>query len=231
MDVWLDVARGPLFALTFLIMILGLARHVVVQLHMLLGKGPRLRQVRWRTVVGDSLGWLVPLRHFSRGTVLLSAISVLFHVGVVLVPPLLAEHMVLWERLTGLGLPALAAPAAEFLTILVLACGLGLLAYRLLVPRARALSSVGDYVLLVVVLLPFVTGYLAAHPAVNPLPWTTAMLLHVLSADALFVAVPFTKLAHVVLLPFDRLSAVHWQLQPGSGELVANALYGEEVKV
>jgi nitrate reductase gamma subunit len=231
MDAWLELARGPLFALTFLIMILGLARHVVVQLHMLLGKGLRLRQVRWRTVLGDSLGWLVPLRHLSRGTVVLSLISVLFHLSVVLVPPLLADHIVLWERLTGLALPALTAPVAEVLTVLGIACGLGLLAYRLVVPRARALSSPGDYLLLVVVLLPLVTGYLAAHPGVNPLPWTTMMLLHVLSAEALFVAVPFTKLAHVVLVPFDRLSAVHWQLQPGSGELVATALYGKEVKV
>ena len=33
------------------------------------------------------------------------------------------------------------------------------------------------------------------------------MLIHVLSAELLFVVVPFTKLAHVVLFPFDRLSA------------------------
>ena len=57
------------------------------------------------------------------------------------------------------------------------------------------------------------------------------MLFHVLSAEALFLAIPFTKLAHVVLFPFDRLSQVHWQLRAGAGEKVAMALYGEEAKV
>jgi hypothetical protein len=82
-----------------------------------------------------------------------------------------------------------------------------------------------DYLLLLLILVPFVSGYLASHPGVNPFRWDVTMLLHILSAELLFVAVPFTKLAHVVLFPFDRLSAVHWQLQPGAGEKVAAALY------
>jgi hypothetical protein len=35
----------------------------------------------------------------------------------------------------------------------------------------------------------------------------------------------------VVLFFFDRISAVHWQLRPGAGDRVAEALYGEEVKI
>ena len=80
-------------------------------------------------------------------------------------------------------------------------------------------------------LVPFLSGFLAAHPTVNPLPWSWMMLLHILSAELLLVAVPFTKLAHVVLFPFDRLSEVHWQLRPGAGDRVAAAIYGEEAHV
>jgi hypothetical protein len=57
------------------------------------------------------------------------------------------------------------------------------------------------------------------------------MLTHLLSAELLFVLVPFTKLAHVVLFFFDRISAVHWQLRPGAGDKIAEALYGEEVRI
>ena len=57
------------------------------------------------------------------------------------------------------------------------------------------------------------------------------MLTHLLSAELLFVLVPFTKLAHVVLFFFDRISQVHWQLRPGAGNRVARALFGEEAKV
>jgi hypothetical protein len=35
----------------------------------------------------------------------------------------------------------------------------------------------------------------------------------------------------VVLFFFDRISGVHWQLRPGAGDKVAEALYGEEVKI
>ena len=52
-----------------------------------------------------------------------------------------------------------------------------------------------------------------------------------LGAELLFMLVPFTKLAHVVLVAFDRISAVHWQLRPGAGARVAEALFGKEAKV
>ena len=57
------------------------------------------------------------------------------------------------------------------------------------------------------------------------------MLIHILSAEPLMIVAPFTKLSHIVLFAFDRLSAVHWQLRPGAGEEVAEALFGEEARV
>ena len=85
--------------------------------------------------------------------------------------------------------------------------------------------------LLVLLILPFLSGYLASHPGVNPFPWQAMMLTHLLSAELLFVVVPFTKLAHVVLFFFDRISPVHWQLRPGAGDKIAEALFGDEVKI
>lgn len=227
----LDFARGPLFALTFLIMIVGLARHVVVQFSMLVAKRERLARIGWRSILRDALTWTVPVRHMVRGTVVLTAASFLFHIGVILVPLLLAEHIAQWERLLGVRLPALTAGVADLLTLLAIAAGLVLVSVRLLVPGVRALTHAGDFAVLALVLTPLVSGYLAAHPAHNPLPWTAMMLVHVLSAEALFVAVPFTKLSHVVMFFFDRFSQIHWHLRPGAGELVAHALYGEEAHV
>lgn len=231
MDQWLEFARGPLFALTFLIMVLGLARHVLIQVHLLVSKGNMLRRVTWRRVLGDSLTWVLPLKHLKRGTVLLTLASVVFHIGAILVPLFLADHVVLWESFLGVGLPKLSVPLADALTLVTAGLIVVLLSYRLLITRSRDLSRLSDYIILVMVLLPFVTGYMASHPEVNPLPWQSMMLIHVLSAEALFVAIPSTKLAHVVLFPFDRLSQVHWQLRAGAGERVAAALFGEEAKV
>mgnify|MGYP003935734791 FL=1 len=232
MDAWIEFAKGPLFAVTFLIMILGLGRQVVLQFYFLsVKKGRRLRGVAWRKIARETLSWAIPVRHMESGTGLFTAASFLMHIGIILVPLFLLDHIVLWESFLGIDLPALSPGAADVLALLTIGCGLLLLALRTFRARHRMVSRPMDYVLLLMVVLPFVSGYLASHPAVNPFPWNVMMLTHLLSAELLFVAVPFTKLAHVVLFFFDRISAVHWQLRPGAGDKIAEALYGEEVKI
>jgi nitrate reductase gamma subunit len=232
MDYWLELARGPLFAVALLVFILGMFRHVLIQVHALVfDKGRRLKQVTWRRVALDSLSWAVPLRHMVRGTIFISAVSFLFHVGAVLVPVFYTGHVVLWEEWLGIGLPALGKGVADALTLTTIGCCVLLLGYRAVIRRARDLSRPTDYVVLIMVLLPFLSGYFAAHPAVNPLPWSGMLLIHILSAELLLIAAPFTKLSHIVLFAFDRLSLVHWQLRPGAGKKVAEALFGEEARV
>jgi nitrate reductase gamma subunit len=231
MDGWLAVATGPLFAFTFLVMLLGLARHVLLQVWLVATKTATLRRLRWRQAVTDTLGWVVPVRHLVPGTLILSLTSILFHAGVIIVPIFLAGHVALWEELLGVDLPSIGHGLADVLTILTIGCLAVLFGYRLFIPRSRALSRTSDYLILILIALPFVSGYLAAHPGVNPLPWRSMMLIHVLGAEALFLAVPFTKLAHVVLVFFDRLSLIHWQLRPGAGGRVAEALCGKEARV
>jgi nitrate reductase gamma subunit len=231
MDGWLAFAKGPLFTLTFLFMLMGLARHVLLQAQLLATKGKTLRRVRWRMVFMDTLGWVLPYEHLVRGTLLLTAVSILFHVGVLVVPLFLGGHVALWEEFLGLQLPSIGAEVADFLTLSTIVCLLVLFSYRLLIPRARELSRPTDYSILVVVLTPFLTGFLTSHPAWSPLPWNTMLLVHILSAEVLFVSIPFSKLSHMVLFPFDRLSQVHWQLRPGAGDRIAAALYGDEARV
>lgn len=232
MEAWIDFAKGPLFSIAFMTMLLGLGRHFLLQSHAIIArKRGRLLLVPWKRVAAESLGWAVPVRHLIRGTIVISAASFLFHVGAILVPLFLADHVRMWEAFLGVSLPSLDRDFADVLTLLTLGCVVVLLFYRIVIRRSRELSRPSDYVLLVLILLPFLSGYMAAHPGVNPLPWQIMMLIHVLSADLLIFIVPFTKLAHMVLFPFDRLSAVHWQLRPGAGDRVAEALYGKEARV
>ena len=102
-----------------------------------------------------------------------------------------------------------------------------LFVFRCVSRVARQLSTRGDYLILIAIVLPFVSGFLAAHPASSPLAYKTMMLIHVLSAELVFVLLPTTKLAHVVLFPFDRISTdIYWRLVPGAGDRVAEALRG-----
>lgn len=231
MEAWLDFAKGPLFVVAFLAMILGLGRHVLLQVHALVVKRQRLGLVPWKRVAMETLSWAFPVRHLIRGTVVISSASFLFHVGAIIGPLLLADHVRMWQALLGVQLPSISKNLADILTLLTLGCLVVLISYRILIRQSRDLSRPSDYALLVNILLVFLSGYLAGHPNLNPLPWQATMLIHVLSADLLIFLVPFTKLSHMVLFPFDRLSAVHWQLRPGAGARVAEALYGKEARV
>ncbi len=212
MDEWIEFAKGPLFAITFLVMVLGLGRQVVLQFYFLsVKKGRRLRGVAWNKIARETLSWAIPVRHMEPGNGVFSASSFLMHVGIILVPLFLLDHIVIWEGLLGFSIPGLDTGLADILALLTIGCGFVLLGLRTFRARNRMVSRPMDYVLLILLLIPFVSGFLASHPSVNPFPWKIMMLTHLLSAEALFVAVPFTKLAHVVLFFFDRISAVHWQ--------------------
>jgi hypothetical protein len=64
-----------------------------------------------------------------------------------------------------------------------------------------------------------------AHPAINPLPFPLMYLIHLVSAGLLLILIPFTKLAHIGLFPFSRLSwELGWHFVPGAGERVRIAL-------
>lgn len=198
---------------------------------MIIQKGRRLRNAPWKKIVSDARSWVIPIRHLIPGTRFFSIVSYLFHIGILAVPLLLADHIVLWEKLLGIGLPEIGRTVADVLTLFTILCVVLLFGCRLFIPRLRSMSMVMDYILLVAIAVPFASGYLASHPNVNPFPWNVMMLTHLLSAEALFLMVPFTKLSHIVLFFFDRISQLHWQLRPGAGDKVAEALYGEEARV
>jgi nitrate reductase gamma subunit len=233
MEPWITFAKRPLFAFAFLVMILGLARLVTIQVYSLAErKRGRLHNVPWRKMLAETARWALPVQHLIPGSRIFSTLSYVAHIGILLVPIFLADHVVLWERFFGVHLPKIGHGVADPLTLVTIACLLGLLGFRTLSWRLRALSQRSDFVLLVAVLLPFTTGYMAMHPRYNPLSWDAMMLTHLLSGELLLVLIPFTKLAHVVLFFFDRVSSgLHWKLRPGAGDKVAEALFGKEARV
>lgn len=228
----IEFAKGPLFALTFGIMILGLLRLVIIQIYLIaVGKGRRIQKAPWRRILGETITWAFPFRHLIKGTIIFSSASFISHIGLIIVPLFLVDHIVLWENLLGVRLVTIGQGLADSLTLITLFCLGTLLAYRIFNGRHRAVSQPIDYGLLVAIMVPFATGFLASHPHLNPFRWDVVMLVHLLSSEFLFVLVPFTKLAHVVLFAFDRISEIHWQLRPGAGDKVAAALFGSEAKI
>ena len=63
----------------------------------------------------------------------------------------------------------------------------------------RALTKFDDWVVLVLSVLPLITGYVAVN-RVFGVDATLWMGIHILSAELLMIAFPFTKLMHAVTL-------------------------------
>jgi nitrate reductase gamma subunit len=141
------------------------------------------------------------------------------------VPLFLAGHLTLWEDAVGLALPAIPYRLADVLTLVAVATGLGLILQRVGSRDARGLSRVSDYLLILLILTPFVTGYLVGHPEANPFPFAPVFLVHILSADLVLLAVPLTKISHCVLMPaMQYVAEIGWHLPKDAGHKVGEEL-------
>ena len=231
---WLEWARGPAFRFAMLFLALGLARILVLQLvavrRILRQAGNR--QIPTKAVLRDTVQWLLPNARVPHGKRLLALVSVAFHVAVVVTPLFLAGHIVLWKRGLGIGWPALDQQVADILTWVGLAAALVLLAVRVFSRAARELSRPQDYLLLLLIGVIFGSGHLIVRPELNPFAYESTMLVHVLAGDLVLALMPFTKLSHAVLFPFERMSSeVYWRFPAGAGDQVADALHGKEPAV
>jgi nitrate reductase gamma subunit len=207
-------------------MVLGLARHVVVTVsevrRMLRQAGDK--DVAYRRVLLATVKWLFPVTRF-RQRVLYSVTTLTFHVAVIVVPIFLAGHIALVQAGIGVSWPGIPHEAADVLTIIAVVTALLLIAQRVLARDSRSLSRFQDYALPIAVAAPFVSGFLVVHTAWNPFPFDATLLVHVLTADALLVLIPVTKLSHIVLLPAAQLvSELAWHFPPDAGERVGMQL-------
>ncbi len=228
---FLEFAQGPLFAGCFTVMVLGLLRTVVITVWgtAMAFKNTGDNNIPFKSLIKETLGWLVPLRHISSTRAFFSIVSFIFHIGTIIVPVFLLDHILLWRHI-GLSWPGLSKLPADILTLLSIGTGLILLWNRIFHRDTRFLSTGIDYVLLISLLVIFMTGYIASRPW-SPVPHETSMLIHVLSGNLILVLIPFTKLAQCMLYPLQRFaSSIAWHFPARAGEDINKTLYGEETR-
>ncbi len=147
--------------------------------------------------------WIIPWASASmRLAPVFTFIAFVFHLLLLAVPIFLSAHNILWDEAFGVRLWSLPDGLADAMTLVVLGAGIYLFGRRIKRPEVRILTEAGDYFLLLLTLLPFISGFLAFHQWG---PYKALILLHILSGEALLVLIPFTKLGHMVLFFFTRM--------------------------
>jgi nitrate reductase gamma subunit len=230
----IEFARGPLFRFTFILMLLGLARlflltiYGAIRAYMHAGD----KRLLWPVIRQRTLWTFLPFTRLYRTRAGYSILSVVFHIGLILVPIFLFAHIHLWQRGLGVSWPALPPVVADVLTIVTIVAALGLLALRVSSQLSRTLSRVQDYGWLLLLVAPFLSGFLASHPAWCPVDYHVMLLIHILSAELIFVLIPFSKIAHCVLLPLSQVvSDLGWRFPASAGKDVCRALNKESTPV
>jgi nitrate reductase gamma subunit len=150
-----------------------------------------------------SLGaWLIPF--FPQSTRLhpiYYGASYIFHILLFVLPLFLVSHIVLINEAFQVSWPALNDSVADWLTLLVIVFLIFFAIRRQMVPEVKYLSTVNDYLLLLVVLLPFLTGFMAYHHLFDYRWMVTA---HVLSGELMLILIPFSRFSHMLAAPLTR---------------------------
>jgi hypothetical protein len=230
MPTWLEIAKGPIFRITLVVLVLGLARLVILSVWGMMAAIRRAgdRSVPYTQIIKETLSWLFPIHRLHRTRPVFSYASFVLHLGIIFAGLFLSNHIAILRANTGITWPAIYRPILDGLALVAIVAGSYLLLYRIYVRGSRSLSKALDYILLWLILNIFVSGYVAGR-VWNPIPYDTLMLFHTLNGVVLLLLIPFTKIAHCVLYPLIRLgSEIAWHLTPQGGSDVVKTLYGPE---
>jgi len=146
--------------------------------------------------------WIVPFASTNmRKRPVMTIITFAFHICLVLTPILLLSHNLLWRQSWKISWWTFSERTTDIMTVIVIIACLFFLIRRLLLPEVRFVTFASDYALLAIALAPFLTGFLAYH---QWLPYKTILMLHILCGEIMLIAIPFTRLSHMLFFVFTR---------------------------
>lgn len=195
----LNWARGPGLTYATVIMVFGLSLRIFEILS--LGRSKELAEVR-SSGTEDGLKMIFKRSLPEVKNWRFITASYVFHVGLLIVVFFFIPHTQLFRDVFGVFWGGWPNYIIDFFTVLSIAALLYTLIQRFTDPARRILSRMSDYLAWVVTFLPFLTGYMAFHRLA--IDYTTMLALHILSVELLMVALPMSKLTHVVTFVMSR---------------------------
>jgi nitrate reductase gamma subunit len=156
----------------------------------------------WKYSLRSILHWITPFATKNwRLHPLLTIVTFSFHICLILAPVFLLSHIILWDESWSISWWSIPERLADFMTLVVIAGCIFFLVRRLKLPEVRFVTSASDYIILALVVAPFITGFLAYHQV---FAYRVVLILHILTGEIMLIAIPFTRLIHMLFAPLTR---------------------------
>lgn len=152
-----------------------------------------LSMIHWATPFGSTV---------MRKNAVLTVVGFLFHFFLLAVPVFLFAHVLLVYEAWGIAWPALPGLIADAGSLIVSAACVFFLIRRVALKELRFISGPMDYIIPVLVFVPFFTGFWASQSLPG---FKIIHFVHIISGEILLVIIPFTRLSHMFFGVFTRI--------------------------
>ncbi len=201
MDLY-EIVRGPLAWAALLLFVLGTVYRIVSMLIEARKDKVVYPYMSLKYGLRSLMHWLIPFGSVNmRKRPVMTVVSFVFHICLVLTPVFLLAHIILWNDSWAVQWWSLPESVADVMSVLVVLACVFFLIRRIVAPEVQNVTFLSDYVLLAVVVLPFLTGFLAYHQMG---PYRPMLILHILAGEIMLVAIPFSRLSHMFFFFFTR---------------------------
>ena len=198
-----NFVSGPLVWLAFIIFIGG-CLYRLITLIVLVHKKEKFiySYMSWRYSLRSIVRWSTPFATENmRRHPAMTIVAYVFHICLILTPIFLLAHVTLVDESWNLSWWTLPDALAAIMTVMVIGACVFFLVRRLVNPEVQYVTSASDYILLAIVAAPFITGFLVYFQWFG---YQTLLILHILSGEIMLVAIPFTRLSHMLFAPLTR---------------------------
>ena len=201
MDIY-ELVRGPFAWVALIVFVAGSLYRIAAMLI----SGKKEPSLYPATSLKDGLrsilhGLLPFGSTYMRRQPLFTVVTIGFHLGVIILPLFLLAHTVLWYESWQILWWSLPDLLADIVAVWVILACVYFLVRRSTVPEVKQVTRPTDILLPAIVLLTFLTGFLAYHQWG---PYRPMLILHILAGEILLVTIPFSKLGHMLFVMFSR---------------------------
>jgi len=198
-----EFVTGPLAWAAWGIFLLGSAWRLFSMYQLAKAKDTAsLSYMSWGFSLRSIINWLIPFNALGwKANPAMTVATFVFHLCLLVTPIFLVAHVMLWDQYFGISFATIPDNVADIMTLVVIAACLFFAGRRIMQPEVRYITTPQDWVALIIVLAPFLTGFLAYHQITD---YDLMIILHVVAGEIMLAAIPFTRLSHMVFAVFTR---------------------------